>query len=67
MEILFLAFWFSWSVWFVFFIKWLISYVKYKRKSDIRSMKQMINDVLKMIIMCIVQATIGLVIFFEFR
>lgn len=67
MEILYVVYCFAFSVWFTFFIEWLISFVRYKKKTDVHNLKAMINNLLQLLIACIIQAIVALVIFFEFR
>ena len=67
MNILYLAFWFSWGVWLYTFIVWLISYIKYNKNKNVRTLNAMTINIIAVLIMCIIQATIGLVIFVEFR
>ena len=67
MDILYLAYWFSWLIWLYTFIVWLISYMKYNKNKNVRTLNAMTTNIIAVLIMCIIQATIGLVIFFEFR
>lgn len=67
MDILYLVYWFSWSIWLYTFIVWLISYIKYNKNKNVRMLNAMATNIIAVLIMCIIQATIGLVIFFEFR
>lgn len=67
MNILYLVYCFSWLIWLYTFIVWLISYIKYNKNKNIRTLNAMTTNIIAVLITCIIQATIGLVILFEFR